>query len=689
VDVGFVDRCLMDSAKLVVTQAEPLAGHRHERSVRRAALTLTVANLGLFVAVWWSGVFHYHQPPTTLPRLAGFAIAFAVVGAVPMRLDFSAHQVTFTMTDAVLVAALFYLGAPWLGVAATLGELAVCALRRTPALKTLFNAASRAGAAAAAGAAFAAFGRGHSVGPASWLPALVAAACWSLLNIASVTGVLARAERRSYEQILARSIPSALGTTLLGSSLGLIAAELLRSGPLYPALLLPVAVGVALNNRYATAQRDEHLRMERLYDATARTAHLEAGSVAIATVADEARRLLTGTAAICCAREPSGGWVGCLARADGIVVAGDDVIRQIVAVAARSAGGASSMATPDGLRFLAPDAEYLVLAQSPLTSPQQVIVTVFRHTPTRGAVDGLHQTLSAFVVHGTVIADNARLLGDAQRSLTAQLEANRRKDEFVATVSHELRTPLTVMLGAAQTLLRLDGRLQPEQRVHFLHSAIDQGWHLQRLIEDLLLIAAVERGHLRCDMTTIRVEDLAEDLLADLPADARRHVRLHSTADGVAFVTDRDRLRQIVTNLVDNAHKYALGGPVEVEVSADDSVVSIAVVDHGPGIALEDRERAFERFVQLDQSATRSQGGTGIGLYLCRQLATQLGGSLTVEETVGGGCTFVLVLERLAASGLAEAAIVDATAPRTVGLQRRPALTPDPSRPERISSVTP
>jgi signal transduction histidine kinase len=688
-DLSLLDLSLLDSATLVVSQAEPLAEHRHERSVRRVALTLTIANLGLFCAVWTSGIFHYDQAPTTWLHLVGFAVAFGVVGAVPMRLDFSAHQVTFTMTDAVLVAALFYLGAPWLGVAATMGELAVCAMRRTPALKTLFNAASRAGAAAAAGAAFAAFGGRHSVGPAAWLAALLAAACWSLLNIATVTGVLARAERRSYEQILARSIPSALGTTLLGSSLGLIAAELLHSGPLYPALLLPVAVGVALNNRYATAQRDKHLRMERLYDATARTAQLAPGSVAIATVAEEARLLLTGSAAVCCAREPNGDWVGCLASADGIAAADVGDVERIVAVAARSAGSASSMATPDNLRHLAPDAEFLVTAQSPVTSPQQVIVCVFRHTPTRGAGVGLHETLSAFAVHGTVIADNARLLGDAQRSLAAQLEANRRKDEFVATVSHELRTPLTVMLGSAQTLLRLDGRLKPEQRVHFLHSAIDQGWHLQRLIEDLLLIAAVERGHLRCDMTTIRVVDLADDLLADLPADARRHVRLHSTADAISFVTDRDRLRQIITNLVGNAHKYALGGPVEVEVSADDSVLSIAVVDHGPGIPLHDRERAFERFVQLDQSATRSQGGTGIGLYLCRQLATQLGGTLTIEETEGGGCTFILALERLVDHHRVE--LAEASAQPTVGLQRRPALLPDSPlpRPERITSVTP
>ncbi len=210
-----------------------------------------------------------------------------------------------------------------------------------------------------------------------------------------------------------------------------------------------------------------------------------------------------------------------------------------------------------------------------------------------------------------MIADNARLFGDARRSLAAQVEANRRKDEFVATVSHELRTPLTVMLGAAQTLLRMDGRLGPDDRVHFLHTAIDQGWHLQHLIEDLLLIAASERGTLTCSLTTVTVAEIADDLLTNLPAGLSQHLEVRNTAGPATVATDRDRVRQIVANLLDNAQKYASGAPIELQIGANDAVVSIAVIDHGPGIPAEDREprvRALHPARPVSDPAARRDG---------------------------------------------------------------------------------
>jgi signal transduction histidine kinase len=103
----------------------------------------------------------------------------------------------------------------------------------------------------------------------------------------------------------------------------------------------------------------------------------------------------------------------------------------------------------------------------------------------------------------------------------------------------------------------------------------------------------------------------------------------------------------VLINLTENAAKYAPSGPIEVIAvpsSRARGQVALTVVDHGPGIAEADRPRVFERFVQLDQSATRSRGGTGLGLYLCKRLADLLGTPLELSETVGGGCTFGLVL---------------------------------------------
>jgi signal transduction histidine kinase len=109
-------------------------------------------------------------------------------------------------------------------------------------------------------------------------------------------------------------------------------------------------------------------------------------------------------------------------------------------------------------------------------------------------------------------------------------------------------------------------------------------------------------------------------------------------------VSDADKLRRIVANLVENAAKYAPEGPIDVDVTRADGALHLTVADRGPGVPAEDRERVFERFVQLDQSSTRRNGGTGLGLYLCRKLAGALGGSLTVEEAAGGGACFRLTL---------------------------------------------
>jgi signal transduction histidine kinase len=125
--------------------------------------------------------------------------------------------------------------------------------------------------------------------------------------------------------------------------------------------------------------------------------------------------------------------------------------------------------------------------------------------------------------------------------------------------------------------------------------------------------------------------------------DAERVVVAEAPELGV-LVTDEDKVQRVLTNLVENALKYAPEGAIEVAGRRSPDGTLLTVSDHGPGIPPAERERIFERFVQLDQSSTRRQGGTGLGLYLCRQLATVLNGRLELEDTPGGGCTFTLVL---------------------------------------------
>ena len=240
----------------------------------------------------------------------------------------------------------------------------------------------------------------------------------------------------------------------------------------------------------------------------------------------------------------------------------------------------------------------------------------------------------------------AALLGELRAALAAQVEANRRKDEFVATISHELRTPLTVLLGTAQTLEAAGERMAAADRARLLHTAVGQGQRLKVLIDDLLLVASAAHGSMSVSPTTARVADLAADLAADVPADIVGRVTVTTTATAAppTVRTDPQRVRQVVANLVGNAAKYAADSPIEVDLAVVSGRLVVRVADHGPGIGPADRERVFDRFVQLDQSATRAQGGTGLGLYLCRQIADRLGGHLTLTETAGGGATFTLDL---------------------------------------------
>jgi signal transduction histidine kinase len=611
------------------------------RSIRRAALSLMAVNLVLPLALWGAaGPSAYRLPG--LASFFGFCAAFALVASLPMSLDFSEHRATFTLTDAVLVIGLFHMSAVPLGLAATIGEVTAGFAHRTPPLKAAFNAASRMGAVTLAAAAYSAIAPAGRLGPATWGPALTAALCWGVLNVATVSVILATAEGRSFTRTLKRSIPTALVTTALAAPLGLLVAQLLGIRPVLVLLVIPVATGVWMTNRYAAAQRDEHLRVERLYEATTRTALLPAESDVVATIADEARQLLTAGASLCFLREEDGAWVGRTARADGVGDAGEDDLAALLEALGSEARSVTGVAVPAGLQAACPDAEMMVIARSPQRTPVQLVVGVLRRrSDDRRPDSGFGDTLSAFAAHGAVIAANSLLLARVRSALVDQLDANRRKDEFVATVSHELRTPLTVMLGTAQTLLRLDDRVGTEDRRSLLVTAVGQGKRLQVLIEDLLLVASAESGA-TSRVTSVHADQLAAEMASDLPPELRQRVVVNNRSGTSVLVLDDHKVRQIIANLIGNAAKYAPAGPVEVDLAADDGWARFVVSDHGPGIRKGDRNRVFERFVQLDQTSTRSQGGTGLGLYVCKRLATQLGGTLELRTTPGGGCTFEL-----------------------------------------------
>jgi two-component system phosphate regulon sensor histidine kinase PhoR len=201
---------------------------------------------------------------------------------------------------------------------------------------------------------------------------------------------------------------------------------------------------------------------------------------------------------------------------------------------------------------------------------------------------------------------------------------------------------LTSIIGSLDTVNRPE--LQPDSTTaqELLSTARRQAGRLQRLIDDLLVVSRIDRGAIPIHLETIRLEDLLREIAHTVSIDPKVTVE---PAD-LAVEADKDHLSRIMINLVENAGKYAAGSPVEIYGYDKGQKGVIAIVDHGPGIPEHEKERVFERFTQIDQSDTRSKGGTGLGLSIVRSLAEVMHGSVKVEDTEGGGATFVVQLPK-------------------------------------------
>ncbi len=217
------------------------------------------------------------------------------------------------------------------------------------------------------------------------------------------------------------------------------------------------------------------------------------------------------------------------------------------------------------------------------------------------------------------------------------------RQEFVANVSHELRTPLTAIKGYAETL-RDGGLRDPETAAEFVRVIHRHAERLRALIEDLLDLAAVEQGEARLKPAVVRARDVAAQAegLVRPAAEARgQTLVIDLPADLPDILADRDRLAQILINLLDNAVKFTPeGGRVTLSGKMADGRVVLAVSDNGVGIPPGDLPRIFERFYRVGRSRDRREGGTGLGLAIAKHLTQAMGGTIEVESVQGSGTTF-------------------------------------------------
>jgi signal transduction histidine kinase len=234
----------------------------------------------------------------------------------------------------------------------------------------------------------------------------------------------------------------------------------------------------------------------------------------------------------------------------------------------------------------------------------------------------------------------------AFRDLTDEQRVERLKSEFVSTISHELRTPLAAIYGAALTLRRDEPALEP-QREGLLDVIAVESDRLARIVNDILWASRLESGTLHVAVEHCDAAQLAQTVVgaARTHLPARIKLDLDVAEDLPPLAADPDKVRQVLTNLVDNAVKYSPdGGAVRVGVSASPSRVSFAVSDEGLGIPDAEQSRIFDKFYRLDPELTRGIGGTGLGLYITRELVRRMGGSVAVESAEGVGSTFTVEL---------------------------------------------
>jgi two-component system phosphate regulon sensor histidine kinase PhoR len=234
----------------------------------------------------------------------------------------------------------------------------------------------------------------------------------------------------------------------------------------------------------------------------------------------------------------------------------------------------------------------------------------------------------------------------AFRDLTPERRLEESKNEFIATVSHELRTPMTAVLGAANTLLRTDVELGPDVRQQLLEMISSQATRLAHVTETVLLAGRLDRGEVELERERVDVEEVVHDAISALSATVPDSTTIEERPGRAgAAAGDADGLQQVLLNLVDNAVKYGgSGARVVVSTKRDGNRVRIEVADDGPGIAIDERDRIFEKFYRGDPSLRLAPGGTGLGLYICRELVERMGGRITVDSEPAAGATFAVEL---------------------------------------------
>ncbi len=241
--------------------------------------------------------------------------------------------------------------------------------------------------------------------------------------------------------------------------------------------------------------------------------------------------------------------------------------------------------------------------------------------------------------------------------ISDQKALQRERNEFVSTASHEMRTPVAAIEGYLSMAINPNLGTVDDRARSYLEKAHQSALHLGKLFQDLLSVTKIEDQRLNDTREVFNLTDLVTQVTSEMDMVARKkNLQLLAHIGGgtnrnetvIAPIynvkADPERIREVLSNLVDNAIKYTPTGSVDIDVNADKNFVTVKVRDTGMGIAPEDQKHMFEKFYRVNNSMTREIGGTGLGLYIVRNLIELYGGQIKVESKPGAGSTFIFTL---------------------------------------------
>lgn len=548
--------------------------------------------------------------------LAFFALFFGITitEQFPVPLRFQSETLSFSLTEAVWVGGLMLARPSVLVLSVAVGILAGQILRRVPVYKLVFNVGQFVVALTIAQAIYSSLHPETALGPKAWMSAAMAMAAYAVVNATLVAKVISIVGRKPFLTVLVPPLGANAIHFIGNTAIGLEIAVIWAASPLYlPVLGAPLFLALLAYRTLVRSVREGD-RVRNLI--------VEHASDGIFVVASDGRIL---------------SWNPAMERITGY--SADEVIdrqrEEILGPAGPGSAGTGSDAS----------------SASRVRPPVKVVRK-------DGSVAWVHYSSNAINTRDGKVRADVLVVHD----VTAIREAEQLKSDFVATISHELRTPLTPLKGFLSALLVGSVDDSPEARQEYYRIMLKQTDRLERLIRDLLEVSRVESEEPLLQRLEV---ELAPCVMEQIRSFSDQHpdriVRFHDEVGPVKVLADPAPVGLVLSNLMSNALKYSPPEtPVDVILGVADGKAVVSVSDRGDGIPLEEQDRIFDRFYQVEGHLTRSNGGIGLGLYISKRLVETMSGELWVDSKPGSGATFSFSLPLTPSSATPDRSVVRA-----------------------------